>query len=69
MTLASTSNTMVTRCPKCSTAFRITAAQLESAKGAVRCGSCLHVFKAQSHLVTKPASVPAPANQQTCISH
>lgn len=60
MTLASTPNTMVTRCPKCSTAFRITAAQLESAKGAVRCGSCLHVFKAQSHLVTKPATAPTP---------
>jgi len=62
MTLASTQNTMVTRCPKCSTAFRITAAQLESAKGAVRCGSCLHVFKAQSNLVTKPA--PAPTTPQ-----
>ena len=56
MTLASTQQTMVTRCPKCSTAFRITAAQLESAKGAVRCGSCLHVFKAQSNLVKKPAN-------------
>jgi predicted Zn finger-like uncharacterized protein len=59
MTLASTQNTMVTRCPKCNTAFRITAAQLESAKGAVRCGSCLHVFKAQSHLVTKPVAAQA----------
>jgi predicted Zn finger-like uncharacterized protein len=65
MTLASTQNTMVTRCPKCNTAFRITAAQLESAKGAVRCGSCLHVFKAQSHLVTKPAAPSAPAAQPT----
>lgn len=60
MTLASTPNTMVTRCPKCGTAFRITSAQLESAKGAVRCGSCLHVFKAQSNLVTKPAASPQP---------
>ncbi len=64
MTLTTAPNTMVTRCPKCSTAFRITAAQLESAKGVVRCGSCLHVFKAQSHLVGKPAapssSAPAP---------
>jgi predicted Zn finger-like uncharacterized protein len=53
MTIASSQHSMVTRCPKCSTAFRITEAQLESAKGAVRCGSCLHVFKAQSSLVTK----------------
>lgn len=42
---------MVTRCPKCATAFRITSTQLESAKGAVRCGSCLHIFKAQDFLV------------------
>lgn len=42
---------MVTRCPKCATAFRITSTQLESAKGAVRCGSCLHIFKAQEYLV------------------
>lgn len=60
MTPASQS-TMVTRCPKCGTAFRITSTQLESAKGAVRCGSCLHVFKAQSNLVTKPAAKPASA--------
>lgn len=61
MTLAT--NTMVTRCPKCGTAFRITATQLESAKGAVRCGSCLHIFKAQSHLVTKPESAKATAQR------
>src|SRR5690606_7831748 len=42
---------MVTRCPKSATSFRITNAQLQSAKGAVRCGSCLHIFKAQDHLV------------------
>lgn len=58
---------MVTRCPKCATSFRITSAQLQSAKGAVRCGSCLHIFKAQDHLVTGAASArtqrptPAPA--------
>jgi predicted Zn finger-like uncharacterized protein len=62
MTLAP--NTMVTRCPKCGTAFRITATQLESAKGAVRCGSCLHIFKAQSHLVTKPEATKTTAAQK-----
>lgn len=56
-------NPMVTRCPKCGTAFRITSTQLESAKGAVRCGSCLNIFKAQDHLVkqenpsTKPEAI------------
>ncbi len=55
---------MVTRCPKCATAFRITSTQLESAKGAVRCGSCLHIFKAQDFLVksaTPEATTPAAA--------
>lgn len=51
---------MITRCPKCGTAFRVTASQLQSAKGAVRCGSCLHVFKAHDHLVAAPVKV-APA--------
>lgn len=62
---------MVTRCPKCSTAFRITSAQLDSAKGSVRCGSCLHIFKAKEHLVsgaatTKPevkSTVASPATK------
>lgn len=64
----------VTRCPKCSTSFRITQAQLDRAKGAVRCGSCLQIFRATDHLVesqaptkpvpeksTKPAAQPARA--------
>lgn len=53
---SSTSQHMVTRCPKCSTAFRITHAQLALAKGAVRCGSCLHVFKAADNLVKSVSS-------------
>lgn len=52
---------MVTRCPKCATAFRITSTQLESAKGAVRCGSCLHIFKAQEYLVK--GATPEVASQ------
>jgi predicted Zn finger-like uncharacterized protein len=53
---------MVTRCPKCATSFRITSAQLQSAKGAVRCGSCLHIFKAQDHLISgAPTQSPAKA--------
>lgn len=42
---------MVTRCPQCGTSFRITPAQLQSARGAVRCGACLHIFKARDNLV------------------
>src|SRR5690625_6121628 len=46
---------MVTRCPQCGTSFRITAAQLQTARGAVRCGACLHIFRAQEHLVGSSA--------------
>jgi predicted Zn finger-like uncharacterized protein len=49
---------MVTRCPKCATIFRITSTQLESAKGSVRCGSCLSIFHAQDFLVK--ADLPDP---------
>ncbi len=56
---------MVTRCPKCSTAFKITDKLLASAKGAVRCGSCLHVFNAREHLITPPASKTLEAAPQS----
>ena len=48
---------MVTRCPKCATSFRITSGQLKSANGAVRCGSCLHIFQAQDYFVSSAAPV------------
>ena len=41
---------MITRCPKCATAFRISEAHLQSAKGMVRCGNCLNVFNAQDNI-------------------
>jgi predicted Zn finger-like uncharacterized protein len=44
---------MITRCPACETAFRITEAQLNTARGAVRCGSCLQIFKAVDNLVSR----------------
>ncbi len=44
----------VTRCPKCATSFRISDAHLSSAKGSVRCGSCLSVFDAKKHLLPSP---------------
>lgn len=62
--MTSASTQMITRCPKCGTAFRVTTNQLQSAKGSVRCGSCLNVFKAQEHVVavkpkTEPSVTPA----------
>ncbi len=59
--MTSANNQIITRCPKCGTAFRVTPSQLQSAKGAVRCGSCLHVFKAQEYLVATPV-IPAKNN-------
>ena len=59
--MTSASNQIITRCPKCGTAFRVTQTQLQSAKGAVRCGSCLHVFKAQEYVVATPSPTPAAA--------
>jgi predicted Zn finger-like uncharacterized protein len=40
---------IVTRCPQCNTAFRVTLNQLAVADGQVRCGSCLAVFRAVDH--------------------
>lgn len=45
----SNSEDIVTRCPQCNTAFRVTFNQLAVADGQVRCGSCLAVFKAVDH--------------------
>lgn len=51
----------ITRCPKCKTSFRISDAHLKSAKGAVRCGSCLNIFNAKEHLISSKQEAPAPA--------
>ncbi len=60
--MTSASNQTITRCPKCGTAFRVTPSQLQSAKGAVRCGSCLNVFKAQQYLVASTTPPTSPKN-------
>jgi predicted Zn finger-like uncharacterized protein len=50
---------MVTRCPQCQTSFKVTDEHLKIANGAVRCGSCLHVFQARQHWMN-PDNVPPP---------
>ncbi len=50
---------MVTRCPQCHTSFKVTDEHLKIANGAVRCGSCLHVFQARQHWMN-PDNVPPP---------
>ena len=42
--------TLITRCPKCATTFNVTEAHLNTANGAVRCGSCLSVFNGRENL-------------------
>jgi len=56
----------ITQCPRCGTSFRVTEAHLAVAGGAVRCGSCLHIFNAREHwLEAAPAAVPTPEPELT----
>lgn len=48
---------MLTRCPACATAFRVTLEQIKARQGQVRCGRCQNVFNAIEHL-TDTATVP-----------
>lgn len=41
----------ITRCPKCKTSFRVNADHLKTARGAVRCGSCLTIFNAKENII------------------
>lgn len=43
---------LVTRCPNCATAFRVTAQHLQAHGGDVRCGHCAHVFNGFATLTT-----------------
>jgi predicted Zn finger-like uncharacterized protein len=51
---------MVTRCPACGTAFRVTEQQLGAREGKVRCGRCETLFDALASLTSDPASRPLP---------
>ncbi|MBZ0125321.1 MAG: DUF3426 domain-containing protein [Rhodocyclaceae bacterium] len=56
---------MLTRCPTCSTAFRVTPEQLKARAGKVRCGHCKAVFNALESLEDAPpvaeAAAPPPS--------
>ncbi len=56
--------TKITRCPKCDTTFKVTPTQLSVAKGAVRCGACLHVFRASDYFQGPKADNP-PQDDRT----
>jgi predicted Zn finger-like uncharacterized protein len=51
----------VTQCPHCRTRFRVSPVQLAAARGAVRCGACLHVFNAEQYLIGATAAAPLAA--------
>jgi len=55
---------MLTRCPTCGTAFRVTEQQLGARAGQVRCGRCDTLFDAVATLssgpVTRPRDQPSP---------
>ncbi|MCX7169349.1 MAG: DUF3426 domain-containing protein [Proteobacteria bacterium] len=46
---------MITRCPGCSTSFRVTPEQLKAVRGKVRCGQCQQVFNAIDTLLDMAA--------------
>ncbi|MSQ21087.1 MAG: hypothetical protein EXR39_16435 [Betaproteobacteria bacterium] len=51
----------ITKCPECSTAFRVHENQLTARQGKVRCGACGHVFDAfESLLESAQDDGPAP---------
>lgn len=52
---------MLTRCPGCTTTFRVTPEQVKARHGKVRCGRCQHVFDAIEHLVDAALAVPNTA--------
>ena len=59
----------VTRCPHCHTTFRVRDEHLNIAKGAVRCGSCLQVFKATDYFVDESeVAAPAPSTSPQTAS-
>ena len=48
---------LLTRCPRCSTLFRVTPTQLEARGGKVRCGRCMNVFDAFQALTVDNAAL------------
>lgn len=47
---------LVTRCPRCKTLFRVMPAQLQARAGQVRCGRCMHVFDGFQALAVEQAN-------------
>ncbi len=55
-----------TRCPNCHTHFNAYDTQLDTYKGEVRCGLCLHIFNAYTHATgTSTTQVKQPAHSKS----
>jgi predicted Zn finger-like uncharacterized protein len=60
---------MITRCPACSTNFRVAPQQLQAQQGMVRCGRCMTVFDGFKTLSTEDeAPADAPSAQTASAS-
>ncbi len=55
----------VTHCPHCQTSFRVRDEHLNAARGMVRCGSCLQVFKAAEHFIQEGAAAAVAVQPKT----
>ncbi|MBR7889000.1 zinc-ribbon domain-containing protein [Marinomonas sp. A79] len=64
-------NSLITRCPKCSTAFRVSDDVLSMAKGKVRCGQCFHIFDATKVLNQQdsPSRQNSPSDHKAPRQH
>ncbi|SDK50015.1 DUF3426 domain-containing protein [Microbulbifer yueqingensis] len=58
---------LVTRCPHCSTSFHVSEQQLRAARGAVRCGSCLQVFRADENIVFAESEVDSDKDLEALL--
>ena len=62
-------DSFITKCPNCSTFFRVRTDQLAMANGSVRCGACLQVFNAQTNLSSRSIAInksnTQPASSQS----
>lgn len=56
------SESIITRCPACLTAFRATPSQLSAHGGLVRCGHCNEVFNAPQHALASGSPEPIDSN-------
>ena len=59
---------MITQCPACGTAFRVTPPQLQAQHGMVRCGRCAQVFDGFETLATQRDDQPPDTAAQLAVA-